>query len=200
MPDDLTRPDDADVRMTRDELIAHAGRLALESVVNRWGGPFGAVIARDGLIVATGQNRVLLTGDPTAHAEIEAIRKAVQAVNPYAPTIAPDHLDESTLALAAVDGDPSSPPRARMLSGMEIYTSGEPCPMCLAAIHWARLDACYFGCDVDMARQIGFDDAVLYEELGKPRRLRRLKTEQVPSELCEKAYVTWSENRDRHLY
>lgn len=83
--------------MDQKELLAEAVRLATESVENGWGGPFGAVLARDGNILARGQNRVLLTGDPTAHAEIETIRKAVQVLNPEAPSIAVERQNESTL-------------------------------------------------------------------------------------------------------
>ena len=83
--------------MTRDDLMEEACRLAKESVDNNWGGPFGAVIAKDGKIVARGQNRVLLTGDITAHAEVETIRKAVASLNPEAPSISAQNQNESTL-------------------------------------------------------------------------------------------------------
>lgn len=187
--------------MTGDELMAEAGRLAMESVLNHWGGPFGAVIARRGDVVATGQNRVLLTGDPTAHAEMEAIRKAVQVLTPCSPTIAPGHLDDATLALAtAGESVPGAPRRARMLSGMEIYSTGQPCPMCMAAIYWARLDACYFACGAESARRIGFDDVFISEELRKPPGLRRLKTVNLPSRSCERAYEMWMEDPGRQAY
>lgn len=173
----------------------------MESVVNHWGGPFGAVIARTGYVVARGQNRVLLTGDPTAHAEMEAIRKAVQILNPYSPTIAPEHHGEATLALGAVQTPPPGVPRrSRMLSGLEIYSTGEPCPMCLAAIYWARLDACYFACDGEMTRKIGFDDGEIYEELGKPLEARHLRMAKVPSKLAQAAYDKWLESPARHAY
>lgn len=83
--------------MSHKEFLTEAVRLATESVEEGWGGPFGAVITRDDEIVARGQNRVLLTGDPTAHAEVETIRKAVQRLNPEAPSISPEHQNESTL-------------------------------------------------------------------------------------------------------
>jgi len=133
--------------VTPDEFMEEACRLAQESVDNGWGGPFGAVIVKDGEIVARGQNRVLLTGDMTAHAEVETIRKAVVALNPEAPTIAPDRRNESTLELVPrPEGSPDPVlERARMLVGHEIYISGAPCPMCMSAIYWARIDKLYFG-------------------------------------------------------
>ncbi len=123
--------------MTPDELMEEACRLAEEAVRNDWGGPFGAVIARDGEIVATGQNRVLLTGDLTAHAEVEAIRKAVQVLTVHAPAIAKERRDSSTLQLVPrpTDSTDPLPHSARMLMGMDIYTVGMPCPMCMGAIY-----------------------------------------------------------------
>src|SRR5690606_28680309 len=133
---------------------------------NGWGGPFGAVIARAGEIVARGQNRVLLTGDLTCHAEADAIRTAVAALNPSAPPTPVDERDPSTLALAPrPDGsDDPVPARARMLMGMEIYTRAAPCPMCMSAIYWARLDGVHYANDWEDARAIGFDDAFQYED------------------------------------
>ncbi len=105
--------------MGQKEFLAEAVRLATESVEQAWGGPFGAVITQDGEIVSRGQNRVLLTGDPTAHAEVEAIRKAAQILNPQAPTIPPDHQNEGTLAyVPRPEGSPDPvPERVRMLQG-----------------------------------------------------------------------------------
>ncbi|HEX3567890.1 MAG TPA: nucleoside deaminase, partial [Acidimicrobiales bacterium] len=147
--------------MTPDELMEEACRLAKESVDNGWGGPFGAVIVKDGEIVARGQNRVLLTGDITAHAEVETIRKAVAQLNPEAPSISPEFQNESTLALMPrPEGSPDPvPERAKMLVGHEIYISGAPCPMCMSAIYWARIDAVYFANDLEATSRIGFDDA-----------------------------------------
>jgi guanine deaminase len=188
--------------MTRDELMAEACRLAKESVRNNWGGPFGAVIARDGEIVARGQNRVLLTGDVTAHAEIETLRKAAAVLNPEAPSIAVERQNESTLAL--VPRPPGSADvveqRARMFMGMEIYISGAPCPMCMSAIYWARLDAVYFASDLDATRAIGFDDAFQYEDFTRALSERRLKVEQFRPDLGAEAYEAWTSKSDRHPY
>jgi guanine deaminase len=188
--------------MTRDELMAEACRLATESVENNWGGPFGAVIVKDGEIVARGQNRVLLTGDITAHAEVETIRKAVALLNREAPSIAKDHQNESTLELIPrPEGSPDPVPhRARMLVGHEIYISGAPCPMCMSAIYWARIEAVYFANDLEATRQIGFDDAFQYEDFARPLNQRRVKIEQFRPDLGKAAYGAWDTKPDKHPY
>lgn len=188
--------------MTPEELLREACRLAKESVDNDWGGPFGAVIAKDGEIVARGQNRVLLTGDITAHAEVETIRKAVAALNPEAPSIAPRHQNESTLELIPrPEGSPDPvPERAKMLSGHQIYISGAPCPMCMSAIYWARIDAVYFAKDLDATSAIGFDDAFQYEDFAKPYEERRITIEQLHPEFGDEAYRAWAEKGDKHPY
>ena len=167
--------------MDSRELIEETVRLALESVRNGWGGPFGALVAKDGEIVARGQNRVLLTGDPTAHAEVEAIRNAVRVLSPSAPE-SPD------------------PEQARMLIGHELYTTGEPCPMCMGAVYWARLERVYYSCDIQAAEEIGFRDRFVYEELAKPGDERLIATRQIHPELGARAYRAWSEKPDRHPY
>jgi guanine deaminase len=186
----------------RDELMEEACRLAEESVTCGWGGPFGAVIARDGEIVARGQNRVLLTGDITAHAEVEAIRKAVAALNHEAPSIAPDRRNGSTLELIPRPEGSSDPEprRARMLIGHEIYVSGVPCPMCMGAIYWARIDAVYYANDLDATSAIGFDDAFQYEDFAKPYEERRIELRQFRPDLAAAAYRTWAEKPDKHPY
>jgi guanine deaminase len=188
--------------MNSDQLMEEACRLAKESVDNNWGGPFGAVIAKDGEIVARGQNRVLLTGDITAHAEVETIRKAVAALNPEAPSIATDRQNESTLELMPrPEGSPDPvPERAKMLIGHEIYISGAPCPMCMSAIYWARIDAVYFANDLEATSEIGFDDAFQYEDFAKPYEERRIKIEQFRPDLGVAANQAWAEKPDKHPY
>ncbi len=188
--------------MTPDELMEEACRLAVESVRNNWGGPFGAVIAKDGEIVARGQNRVLLTGDITAHAEIETIRKAVAALNPEAPSISQRHQNTSTLELVPrPEGSPDPlAERARMLQGMDIYCSGAPCPMCMSAIYWARLDSVRFASDLDATKKVGFDDAFQYEEFTKPMEDRRIDISQLRPDLGAEAFAAWTGKTDRHPY
>ncbi|MFG2910846.1 nucleoside deaminase [Kitasatospora sp. NPDC048286] len=182
--------------------LKEAVRLARESVENGWGGPFGAVIARDGEIIARGQNRVLLTGDPTAHAEVEAIRKASQILNPESPSIAEDRQNEWTLQY--VPRDPGScdpvPERARMLKGCSIYVSGAPCPMCMSAVYWARIDSVYFCCSLEDTRAIGFDDSFQYEDFEKPYKDRRIHIEQLHRKLGVRAYRAWMDKPNHHYY
>jgi guanine deaminase len=182
--------------------MEEACRLAAESVRNNWGGPFGAVIARDGEIVARGQNRVLLTGDITAHAEIECIRKAVAALNPEAPSISKSNQDASTLKLIPRPNGSPDPvaERARMLKGMNIYISGAPCPMCMSAIYWARLDSVRFASDLEATSEIGFDDAFQYEDFVRPLDERRIDIAQFRPDLGAHAYAVWSDKEDRHPY
>lgn len=188
--------------MGHTEFLTEAVRLATESVENGWGGPFGAVITRDGDIVARGQNRVLLTGDPTAHAEVETIRKAVATLNPEAPSISEEHQNESTLTyVPRPEGSPDPvAERARMLMGCSIYISGAPCPMCMSAIYWSRLEAVYYSCDLKATREIGFDDAYQYEDFEKPLDQRRIPVEQIHPELGAMAYQAWTDKKDRHPY
>lgn len=113
------------------------------------GGPFGSVIVKDGSIVGEGWNRVLATNDPTAHGEVVAIRDACSRAKSFS------------------------------LSGCEIYTSGEPCPMCLAAVYWARIDRLYFGFSVDDAAGIGFDDRHIFDEMMKESELRTVPAVQL---------------------
>ncbi|MFI8434720.1 nucleoside deaminase [Streptomyces sp. NPDC079020] len=188
--------------MGKKKFMAEAVRLATESVVNGWGGPFGAVITRNGEIIARGQNRVLLTGDPTAHGEVEAIRKAIQVLNPEAPTIAVEYRNKSTLKLIRREPDSPDrvPKRARMLKGCEIYTSGQPCPMCMSAIYWSRFDAVYFSRDLKATEEIGFSDEYQYEDFKKPIGERSIRMVQSFPELGRSAYDAWRNRPEKHPY
>lgn len=135
--------------------------LATENVTAGRGGPFGAVIVRDGQIVATGVNQVAATNDPTAHAEVVAIRNAAAA-------------------LAVFD-----------LAGCEIYSSCEPCPMCLAAIYWSHCDAIFYGNTSADAAAAGFDDAFLYEEVKLPLERRRIPTINLLREKAISNFEAW---------
>ena len=180
-----------------------ATRLAIESVENGWGGPFGAVVVRDGEIVGRGQNRVLLTGNPVLHAEITAIMDAAARLNPKA-VLASDGYAGTLLEpipRPAGSHDPV-PARARMLTGCEIYVNGAPCPMCMSAIYWARIDRVYFGASLEDTSRIGFDDAFQYEEFQRPWAERRNVT-VIPDferEICLEAYRAWQAKPDRHPY
>lgn len=146
--------------MTKQELMQHAINLATENVKNG-GGPFGAVIVRNGEIVAEGVNRVTAQHDPTAHAEVQAIRKACQVLKTFD------------------------------LTGCDIYSSCEPCPMCLGAIYWAHLDHLYFaGTKTDAAR-VGFDDAFIYDELPLPIHERKLPTETMMNREAQAPFDAW---------
>lgn len=143
--------------------------LAIENVP-AGGGPFGAVIARDGKIIAEGTNRVTSTNDPTAHAEIVAIREACRALGKF------------------------------QLSGCEIYVSCEPCPMCLGAIYWARLERVYYGCTAADAAKVGFDDSVFYRELHSAPEARRIPMVPMMREEALTAFRAWNENPNKISY
>ena len=135
--------------------------LATENVLAGRGGPFAALIVRDGEVIAEAANSVTTTNDPTAHGEINAIRKACAALSCFS------------------------------LAGCEIYSSCEPCPMCLAAIYWARLDAVYYGCGQEDAAKAGFDDAFLYKEVSKPPEERSIPTIKMLGDEAWAAFATW---------
>ena len=155
--------------MTNDELMREAIRLSIENVAEG-GGPFGAVIARGGEIIATGVNRVTASNDPTAHAEVSAIRRATEALGTF------------------------------NLSGFEIFTSCEPCPMCLGAIYWARLDKVYYANTKADAKAIGFDDSFIYDELALPRDGRRLPSVPMMRNEAIRAFELWQAKDDKVEY
>jgi len=144
--------------------------LSVEQAQSGAGGPFGAVIVKDGRIIAEGANRVTVSHDPTAHAEIVAIRNACAALHDFS------------------------------LAGCEIYTSCEPCPMCLAAIYWARLDRIHYGNGRTDAARVGFDDAFLYDEIPLPLDQRSIPMGQLLREEAIAAFTTWEEKMDKVHY
>lgn len=155
--------------MNKQELMRYAIELANKNVENG-GGPFGAVIARNGEIVATGVNRVTANNDPTAHAEVSAIRAA-------------------STKLETFD-----------LSGCEIYTSCEPCPMCLGAIYWAHLDKIYYANNKTDAANIGFDDSFIYDEIDLAPKDRKLPSEVLLREEAIKTFEAWANKTDKIEY
>jgi len=156
--------------MKKDELMRKAIALSLENVANG-GGPFGAVIAsKEGEIIATGTNRVTASCDPTAHAEVSAIRAACAKLGTFD------------------------------LSGYDISTSCEPCPMCLGAIYWAHLDKMYYGNNKTDAKNIGFDDSFIYDELLLKPADRRLTSEILLPEEAIQAFEAWIQKEDKVTY
>jgi tRNA(Arg) A34 adenosine deaminase TadA len=184
------------------KFMEEATRLAIESVEKGWGGPFGAVIVKDGEIIGRGQNRVLLTGIPVFHAEVTAIMDASARLNPKA-MLGSDYGAGTILEM--IPREPGSPDpvpeRARMLKGCSIYINGAPCPMCMSAIYWSRIDNVYFAASLKDTSAIGFDDAFQYEDFVKPWGDRRIKVaENFERETGLKAYEAWMSKKDRHPY
>jgi guanine deaminase len=152
------------------EFLRRAIELATENVERGRGGPFGAVVVRDGEIVGESANSVTATNDPTAHAEVNAIRAAARALGTFT------------------------------LAGCELYTSCEPCPMCLAAAYWAHMDAIYFGACSEDAARAGFDDAALYDEMRKSRELRKIPTMQLLGEEARASFDAWMATTNKIEY
>jgi len=155
--------------MTNKELMRRAIELSKQSVRNG-GGPFGAVIARNGEIIAEGSNSVTIDCDPTAHAEVSTIRKACKALKTFD------------------------------LSGCEIFTSCEPCPMCFGAIYWAHLDKIYMGNDRKDAAKIGFDDDFIYQEIALTADKRKKPSEILLRDEALEAFRMWDEKEDKTEY
>lgn len=150
--------------------MQEAIRLSFETMRNNTGGPFGAVIVKDGKIIARGFNKVVSTNDPTAHAEVVAIREACKVLNNF------------------------------QLSGCELYTSCEPCPMCMAAIYWARPDKVYYGNSKTDAAQIGFDDDFIYQEIALPYSERKIPILRIMENEALEAFKEWSNKNDKVRY
>lgn len=149
--------------------MREAIRLASESV-KQGGGPFGAVVVKDGKIVAGSSNRVTLDNDPTAHAEVNAIRKACRVLGTFD------------------------------LSGCTLYTSCEPCPMCLGAIYWAHIDRIYYGNTRKDARDIEFADDFIYDEMGKPLTERTVPIIPMLRDEAQESFRLWTEKTDKTEY
>ena len=187
----------------KSKFMEEATRLATESVVKGWGGPFGAVIVKDGEIIGRGQNRVLLTGCPVYHAEVTAIIDASNRLNPKA-LLGSDYGRGTMLEM--IPRPPGSPDlvpeRARMLKGCEIYINGAPCPMCMSAIYWSRIDHLYFAASLEDTNKIGFSDAFQYDDFKLPWAERKgiAVTPNFERETGLKAYQAWQNKKDRHPY
>lgn len=158
-----------DERNEHEKFLRIAIRLAEENVERGLGGPFGAVICKNGQIVAQGSNRVVPTCDPTAHAEMVTIRLACEKLQTH------------------------------NLEGCVIYSSCEPCPMCLGAVYWAHLDHIYFAHSKSDAREIGFDDHFIYEELARELHERRVGVTQLLKDES-RAFAMWRETQNKIHY
>jgi guanine deaminase len=154
----------------KEDFMREAIRLSLENMRSGKGGPFGAVIVKEGKIIARGFNQVTSTNDPTAHAEVVAIREACKELGSF------------------------------QLDDCEIYTSCEPCPMCLGAIYWARPKKMYYANTKVDAANIGFDDQFIYEEIELPLNQRKLECEHLLNEEALLVFKEWTEKQDKIEY
>jgi|ERR1700722_106407 len=150
--------------------MARAIQLSLDNVLCGRGGPFGAVIVKNGNVIAEGVNRVTSASDPTAHAEVVAIREACAKLSAFT------------------------------LADCEIYTSCEPCPMCLGAIYWARIARIYFGNAAADASKIGFDDSFIYQEFAQPLPGRAIPIKQMMRKQALAAFLAWQEKPNKIPY
>jgi len=155
---------------TDKKFMMRAIELAQNGIDQNHGGPFGCVVAKDGQIVGEGCNRVTSTNDPTAHAEIVAIRDACKNLISF------------------------------QLDGCTIYTSCEPCPMCLGAIYWSRPERIFFAATRGDAAAAGFDDELFYDEMEKPNDLRQLRMETLLREESQSVFANWIEKTDKTEY
>jgi tRNA(Arg) A34 adenosine deaminase TadA len=150
--------------------MERAIELARKGMTEGEGGPFGAVVVRDSQIIGEGWNRVLATNDPTAHGEVTAIRDACTKISAFS------------------------------LEGCEIYTTGQPCPMCLGAIHWARLGAIYYGFGIEDAARIGFDDSEFFRQFSLPQEQRNIPQNQLGKEQALQLAADYWELPGRRKY
>lgn len=155
---------------TKNKFMLEAVNAALKGMQNNEGGPFGCVVVKDGKIVGRGNNKVTSNNDPTAHAEVMAIRDACKNLNTF------------------------------QLEGCEIYTSCEPCPMCFGAIYWARPDKVFYGCSQQDAADINFDDEFIYKEIELPYANRSIPFEQLARDIALEPFQKWNEKADKTVY
>ena len=153
-----------------EEFMRRAIALGMENVRTGTGGPFAAVIVKDGRVVAEGVNRVTATNDPTAHAEVVAIREACRKLGDF------------------------------QLAGCDLYTTCEPCPMCLGAIYWARPARVIYACVAADAAAVGFDDAFIYEELNRAHSERRVPMQQLLREESLAIFLLWQQQEKKTPY
>lgn len=156
--------------MSNKKFMQEAIELSVNNVKSGKGGPFGAVVVKDGKIIARAANSVTTDNDPTAHAEVNAIREACKVLNAF------------------------------QLTGCEIYTSCEPCPMCLGAIYWARPDKVFYANTKKDAADINFDDDFIYQEIAKPLNERNMKFIQLSREEALVAFDEWKKKNDKVEY
>ena len=159
-----------DSEQGQNRFMARAIELSLENVLSGRGGPFGAVIVQNGAVISEGVNRVTEVNDPTAHAEVQAIREACAKL------------------------------RVFRLPDCEIYTSCEPCPMCLGAIYWASLARIYYGNLASDASKIGFDDSFIYREMAQPVSHRSIPMIRMMKDQALAAFRAWEEKPDKIVY
>ena len=150
--------------------LRHAIRIAADNVESGDGGPFGAVVAKNGQVIATGVNRVTATSDPTAHAEVMAVREACRILGDF------------------------------RLAGCEIYCSSEPCPMCMGAIYWTRLDRIYYAASRFDAAAVGFDDQFIYDELAVDPASRGIPARRLLADEGRTPFEFWTAKQDRVDY
>ncbi|HID24345.1 MAG TPA: nucleoside deaminase [Planctomycetaceae bacterium] len=155
---------------TDEDFLRGAIRLSIEKMQAGEGGPFGALVVHDGQVVGRGWNRVTRANDPTAHAEIEAIRDACRTLRTF------------------------------RLTGCRLYSSCEPCPMCLAAIYWARIDCLWYAANRDDAARAGFDDAWIAEQISRPLHHQSLRIHQTLRDEAVPAFEAWLRKTDRIEY
>lgn len=157
-------------RSYNPKFMQEAIRLAVENVKRQSGGPFGAIVVKDGKIIASSGNTVVPDNDPTAHAEVNAIREACRVLGTF------------------------------QLNGCEIYASCEPCPMCLGAIYWARPERVYYACTKDDAADGGFDDSFIYKEIALPQAERSIPFENHREAGAGEEFRLWKASADKVEY